>query len=236
MAEPTSQKSVRVMSGLAVEVAVNRWIKPRFEAETEFALDFDWRPTAALMRDIAAGARSDMIIAITDSMDKLVADGVVRADTRHKLANSVLGVGVKAGAAKPDISTVEAFKRAMAGARAVSYSKVGASGIYFAGLIERLGIAEVVNERAVVIPMGFTAEKVASGEADLAVQQVSELMSVPGIDIVGPFPPEVQVSSAFEVAIFRDATNEAGAQAFLAALRSPASGEAYEKGGLTSLL
>jgi len=224
------------MSGLALEVAVNRWIKPRFEAETGHALDFDWRPTAALMRDIAAGGRSDMIVAISDSMDKLVADGIVRPETRHKLADSVLGVGVKAGAAKPDVSTVEAFKRAMVAARAVAYSKAGASGIYFAGLIERLGIAPQVNARAVVIPLGFTAEKVVSGEAELAVQQISELMSVPGVDIAGPFPPEIQVLSTFEVAIFQDAANEAGAQAFLAALRSPESGEAYAKGGLTSLL
>jgi molybdate transport system substrate-binding protein len=224
------------MSGLALEVAVNRWIKPRFEAETGMALAFDWRPTAALMRDIAAGARADMIIAISDSMDKLVAEGVVRADTRCKLAASVLGVGVKAGAPKPDVSSVAAFKQAMLGARAVAYSRAGASGIYFAGLIERLGIADAVNARAVVIPMGFTAEKVASGEADLAVQQVSELMSVDGIDVAGPFPPDIQVSSVFEAAIFRGAGNAAGAQAFLAALRSPESGDAYGRGGLESLL
>jgi molybdate transport system substrate-binding protein len=232
----TDQKTIRVMSGLALEVAVNRWIKPSFEAQSGLVLDFDWRPTAALMRDIAAGARADMIIAISDSMDKLVADGVVRAETRKTLAASVLGIGVKAGAAKPDISSVEAFKRAMVGARAVAYSKAGASGIYFAGLIERLGIAAEVNSRAVVIPMGFTAEKVASGEAELAVQQVSELMSVPGIDVVGPFPSGIQVSSIFEAAIFRDARNEPGARIFLDALTSNAAGEAYQRGGLESRL
>ena len=104
------------MSGLALEVAVNRWIKPQFETETSFTLDFDWRPTAALMRDIEGGARADMIIAISDAMDRLVADGIVLASTRTGLADSILGVGVKAGAAKPDVSTVEAFKRAMVGA------------------------------------------------------------------------------------------------------------------------
>jgi molybdate transport system substrate-binding protein len=224
------------MSGLALEVAVNRWIKPSFEARTGLMLDFDWRPTAALMRDIASGARADMIVAISDSMDKLVADGVVRPETRRRLADSVLGVGVKAGAPKPDISSVEAFKKAMVGARAVAYSQAGASGIYFAGLIDRLGIASEVNRRAVVIPMGFTAEKVASGEAELAVQQVSELMSVPGIDIVGPFPNEVQVSSTFEAAIFRDAANFAGAETFLDALTSAEAGDAYRQGGLASRL
>lgn len=171
MTNAAEQKTIRVMSGLALEVAVNRWIKPQFEAETRYVLDFDWRPTAALMKDIAGGGRADMIIAISDSMDRLVADGIVLGETRTKLADSILGIGVKVGAARPDISTVDAFKRALVGARAVAYSQAGASGIYFAKLIERLGIAEQVNGRAVIIPMGFTAEKVASGEAELAVQQ-----------------------------------------------------------------
>ena len=236
MTAASDQSTIRVMSGLALEVAVNRWIKPQFETETSFTLDFDWRPTAALMRDIEGGARADMIIAISDAMDRLVADGIVLASTRTRLADSILGVGVKAGAAKPDVSTVEAFKKAMVGARAVAYSQAGASGIYFAGLIGRLGIAKEVNARAVVIPMGFTAEKVASGEAELAVHQVSELMSVSGIDVAGPFPDEVQVSSTFEVAIFGDATNLAGAEAFLQALKSPDAHAAYNRGGLQSRL
>ena len=236
MPRSTDQKPVRVMSGLALDLAVNRWIKPRFEAETGLAGGFDGPPPAALMRDIAAGARSDMIVAISDSMDKLAADGIVRPETRRRLADSVLGVGVKAGAPKPDVSSVEAFKRAVVDARAVAYSKAGASGIYFAGLIERLGIAEAVNARAVIIPQGFTGEKVMSGEADIAIQQISELMSVAGIDVAGPFPADVQVASTFEAALFREAANEAGAQAFLAALQSREAGEAYARGGLTSRL
>src|SRR5262249_1268076 len=149
---------------------------------------------------------------------------------------SVLGVGVKAGASRPDLSTVDAFKRAMVNARSVAYSKAGASGIYFAGLIQRLGIADAVNARAVVIPLGFTGAKVVNGEAELAIQQVSELMSVAGVDVAGPFPAEVQVASTFEVAIFHDAANEPGAQAFLSALQSPEASEAYMRGGLTSRL
>ena len=124
----------------------------------------------------------------------------------------------------------------MLAARAVAYSKAGASGIYFAALIERLGIAEAVNARAVVIPMGFTAEKVASGEADLAIQQVSELMSVPGIDVAGPFPAELQTVSTFDAAIFADAANPEGAAAFIAALSTPAAAKAYADGGLVSRL
>jgi len=224
------------MSGLALEVAINRFLKPRFEADTAHKLDIDWRPTAAIMKSIDEGQRADMIIAIDNSMDRLVASGIVRAESRVTLADSVLGVGVRQGAPKPDVSTVDAFKRAMTGARAVAYSRAGASGIYFAGLIDKLGIAEAVNARAVVIPMGFTAEKVASGEADLAVQQISELMTVPGIDIAGPFPDEIQVVSRFDVAIFKDATNPEGAAAFLQCLQAPAAAKAYADGGLSSRL
>jgi molybdate transport system substrate-binding protein len=229
-------KTVRVMAGLAVEVAVNRWLKPAFEAETGLRLDIDWRPTAAIMKSIEAGDRADVIIGIDNSMDKLVERGIVRAATRVPLADSILGVGVKAGAMRPDVSTVDAFKRAMVEARGVAYSKAGASGIYFANLIERLGIADAVNARAVVIPMGFTAEKVASGEAELAIQQVSELMTVPGIDVVGPFPPELQTVTRFDAAILADAKNASGAAAFMAILTSSVAAKAYGDGGLVSRL
>jgi len=229
-------KTVKVMSGLALEVAVNRWLKPQFESESPFQLDIDWRPTTAIMRSIEEGQRADVIIAINASMDQLVQSGIVRADTRVCLADSVLGVGVREGASRPDVSTVDAFKQAMTNARAVAYSKAGASGIYFSKLVDRLGIAETVNARAVVIPMGFTAEKVASGEADIAIQQISELMSVDGIDIAGPFPAELQTVSTFDAAIFTEAKNSEGASAFLAALTSPAAAKAYADGGLVSRL
>ncbi len=236
VANDTSKKTIRVMAGLAVEVAVNRWIKPKFEAETGYTLAIDWRPTAAIMKSIEAGDRADLITGVDASITKLAEAGIVRPETHVILADSILGVGVKAGAPRPDIATLESFKQAMVAARGVAYSKAGASGIYFAGLIERLGIAEAVNARAVVIPMGFTAEKVASGEAELAIQQVSELMTVPGIDIVGPFPPEIQTVTRFDAAIFSDAANPEGAAALLAALTSPGAAKAYADGGLVSRL
>jgi molybdate transport system substrate-binding protein len=208
------------MSGLALEVAVNRWLKPSFEAGSPYRLDIDWRPTTAIMKSIAEGQRADVVIAIDGSMDKLCADRIVRPETRVCLADSILGVGVREGAPKPDVSTVEAFKRTLVGARAVAYSQAGASGIYFTGLVERLGIAA----------------EVASGEADIAIQQVSELMSVPGVAVAGPFPAEVQTVSTFDAAIFADAANPEGAAALMALLASPAAAKAYGDGGLVSRL
>ena len=227
---------VKVMCALAMDLAINRGLKPSFESASGFCLNIDWRPTAALMASIAEGQRADLVIAIAESMDRLVAEGIVQPPTRATLADSALGVGVRQGSPQPDVSSVEAFKRAMVDARAVAYSKAGASGLYFADLIKRLGIADAVNAKAVIIPMGFTAEKVVNGEADLAVQQISELMTVPGVDVIGPFPAEIQVVSRFDAAVFAGAVNVQGAKAFLSMLTSSAAAKAYAEGGLTSRL
>ena len=106
----------------------------------------------------------------------------------------------RADHARPDLSTEASFRRALLEARSVAFSRGGASGIYFAGLMERMGIAEAVRAKATIIPAGFAAEKLVSGEADLAVQQISELMVVDGVDIVGPFPDAVQTTMRFSAA------------------------------------
>ncbi|HEX2940393.1 MAG TPA: substrate-binding domain-containing protein, partial [Rhodopila sp.] len=111
-------------------------------------------------------------------------------------------------------------------------SQAGASGIYFRSLIERMGIADAITAKATVIPAGFTAEKLVTGEADLAVQQISELLVVPGIEVIGPFPDVYQSLSAFSAAVFKDAANPALAQAFLRAVRAERAFAAYRRCGL----
>lgn len=166
-------------------------------------------------------------------MDELEAAGTILAGTRVPVARSLLGVAVKAGAARPDISSPQAFTDMLTGVDKVAFSEGGASGIYFAGLIERLGIADAVRANAITIPTGFTAEKIVAGEAEVAIQQISELMSVPGIEILGPFPDALQSVVELSAAVFADAANPSGAQAFVSALARPSSAVAYEKGGLT---
>jgi molybdate transport system substrate-binding protein len=114
----------------------------------------------------------------------------------------------------------------------VAYSRAGASGIYFAGLIERLGIATAVNAKAVVISAGFTAERLLTGEADLAVQQVSELKAVPGIEIAGRFPAGAQTFITLCAAAFTEAAEPDVARAFLGTLRSEGAVAAYAESGL----
>lgn len=229
-------QSLSIMSALAVEVAFKRWIVPGFEQKAGIRTKLVWDPTTVLMRRVREGERADVILAIDYAMDELERDGVIRRDARIPVARAMVGLGVRHGAPKPDISTVEALKEVLVGARSIAYSLGGASGIYFQDLIKRLGIADAVNARAVTIPAGFTATKVVSGEAEFAVQQVSELMSVDGVDVVGRFPDEIQTFTDFSAAIFTDARHPESAQAFLDLLGSDAAVAAYERGGLASLV
>lgn len=135
-------------------------------------------------------------------------------------AISLVGIAVKAGSTKPDIGSVAALTSALLEARSIAYSKIGASGVFFAELIQRLGIAEAVNAKATVIPSGFTAELAARGEVELAVQQVSELMVVPGIDVVGPLPPGAESVTMFSAGVFTGAAHPAAARDLLVFLRS----------------
>ncbi len=121
---------------------------------------------------------------------------------------------------------------AMLSARSIAYSRIGASGIYFAGLIERLGIADAVNAKAKIVATGFTAEQAASGAVELAVQQISELMVVPGIEVVGPLPPEIQSVGTFSAGLLTTSRQPEQAAALLRYLASPAVAPLLRAAGL----
>jgi molybdate transport system substrate-binding protein len=232
MATETAKQSLRVMSALAVRGAFEGGIVAAFEAASGIKVAIDWSPTTVIMSKVAAGERADALVLIVEAMDRLVAEGAVDPATRVELAHSRLGLAVPRGAAHPDVSTVEAFTKTLLAARSVAFSRGGASGIYFGKLIEKLGIADAIRAKATIIPAGFTAEKLVSGEADIAVQQVSELMVVPGVEIVGRFPEEVQEVSSFSAAVMRDAENKAAAERFLSTLNGEQAAAAYRASGL----
>jgi molybdate transport system substrate-binding protein len=127
---------------------------------------------------------------------------------------------VKAGSAHPDIATEPALRTALLAARSVAYSRIGASGILFAQLIERLGIASEINAKATIIPSGFTAERLVSGESDLAVQQISELKQVGGIEVVGPILRELQIPAVFSAGRMAASNNAASSDRLLRYLAS----------------
>lgn len=225
---------VSLFSTLAVKGALDVLL-PEFEAASGVRVEATFRPTTLLMQEIEQGARPDVVVAVAESIDELVQAGVLAAASRATVATAGIGVAVARGAAAPDISTVAALVATLTGARSVAYSRAGASGRYFAQLIEELGISEAVNSRATVIPSGFTTEAVVDGRADVAVQMLSELSpAVPAVTIVGPLPLAVQRDTVFAVALGCAAAEEPSAAGLLAALTSVAAGEAYGRAGLAT--
>ena len=213
---------LRVLSTLAV-MGVLQAVIPAREAATGRRVEAIYDPTAKLLERIRAGAPADVAILTAEAVDALIADGTMQPGSRVDVAISVIGVAVKAGAPKPDMATPGAFKAALLAARTIAYSRAGASGIFFAGLIERLGIAAAVNAKATIIPQGFTAELAASGAVELAIQQVSELMTVPGVDIAGPLPEALNVRAVFSGGIMTGAAEDAAAWLeWLASAATPA--------------
>jgi molybdate transport system substrate-binding protein len=175
---------------------------PAFERQAGFRLDVRYESSNALMQRIAAGERADLAILTDAALETLAREG--RIGARTDLVLSRVGIAVRAGAAKPEIGTVDAFVGALRAARSIAYTRTGASGIHFARVITRLGIDDEINAKASVQD-GFTGELAARGEAELAVQQLSELAAVTGVDIVGPIPEELQQVTTFSAAAFANA-------------------------------
>jgi molybdate transport system substrate-binding protein len=188
--------TIRLLSTLALMGAV-RNLAGKYETLTGTRIDADFAPTLGLLDRLQKGETADVLILTQDGLAGLAATGSVVAESCIDLARSFVGLAVRAGVARPDIATEEALRATLLGARSVAYSRLGASGIFFAQLIAGMGIASEVNARASIVPQGFTAERLLSGEADLAVQQISELKQVAGTDIVGPIPLHLQDPAVF---------------------------------------
>jgi molybdate transport system substrate-binding protein len=206
-----------------------------FEQATGAKVVIDFSPTNALVARIKEGDRGDVAILTREGVAELAGLGILDGASAVDLVRSMVGLAVKAGAPKPDIATAEAFTAALLAASSIVYSRLGASGVYFAGLIERLGIADAVNAKATIIPSGLTGELVARGEVEMAVQQLSELKAVPGVDIVGPLPASLQTPGIFSAAAFTGSTNTDLARRLLNVLASPDAGAAYRAAGLEPL-
>ncbi|MCA6107321.1 substrate-binding domain-containing protein [Bradyrhizobium cenepequi] len=187
---------IRLLSTLALKGAVAR-LAGQYEASSGVRIDADFAPTLALLERIRRGEGADILILTQEGLTELVRERRVAAESCVDLARSFVGIAVKAGAIHPDIGNEAALRAILLGASSVAYSRIGASGIFFAQLIERLGIAAEVNARATIIPSGFTAERLITDEADLAVQQISELKQVAGIEVIGPIPRELQTPAVF---------------------------------------
>ena len=222
---------VRVLSTLALRGAV-RSLAGRYQAAGGARIDADFAPTLGLMERLRGGETADLVILTKEALDGLALQGTVVAESCVDLARSFVGIAVEAGARHPDITTEPALRATLLGARSIAYSRIGASGILFAQLIERMGIASEVNARARIIPSGFTAERLVSGEADLAVQQLSELKQVAGIEVVGPIPRELQIPAVFSAGRLAASQKAAQSDALLKYLASPDVAQVLRESGL----
>jgi molybdate transport system substrate-binding protein len=229
-AGPADAAEIKVLSTVAVK-AVLEELAPRFERETGHTLAITFGVANTMKRQIDAGETFDLAIMTAPVADALIADGKLVAATRTDMARGGIGIGVRTGAAKPDIGSVEALKAALLAARSVAYSKEGWSGLYFAGLLERLGIAEVVKPKT-RYGGANVGEMIAAGEAQLGVQLINELMAVPGVEVVGPLPAEVQNHVILTGGVGAQARDRAAAEAFLRFLTAPTAAPLIRSKGL----
>ena len=222
---------IRVLSTHAAMGVLNE-LGPKFERATGNRLSIGYDPAKAVKRQIENGTAFDVAIVTRPVFDDLAAQGKILPATRADIGRSGLGLAVRKGAPKPDISTAEAFKRALLATKSVVRSIEGTSGIYFEKLLDRLGITEAMASKIVLGPSGRVAELVARGEADMAVQQIAELLPVKGAQYAGPFPPELQLYSEFAAGVATASKHRDAAQAFIATLTTPEAIALFNVAGL----
>jgi molybdate transport system substrate-binding protein len=224
----------KVLSTHAVQ-DVLRELGPAFEQASGARITIDYDPANALKRRIEEDAEFDVAIVTRPVIDVLAGQGKIRRETCIDIGQSGLGVAVRKGTVTPDVTTVDAFKRALLAAKSVVRSKEGTSGLYFEAMLVRLGIAEVMRSKIVLGGSGRVAEFVARGEADLAVQQIPELLPVDGVDFAGPLPDELQLYTVFSAGVGAACKAEDVANDFIDALTAPASTALFRAKGLESV-
>jgi molybdate transport system substrate-binding protein len=171
---------VTLFSGLAVQEPVERVVLPLFREQYGAEVETTFEPTTVLVDLLRSGRRPDVVIAVRETLADLVREGFVAGESVNPLVRAGLGIAVRAGAHSPQVNTLPEFVSLLLSARSVAYSRAGASGIYFSGLLDRLGIGDQVNRTATVIPKGYTGECLLDGRADVAIQQLLSSASSPG--------------------------------------------------------
>jgi molybdate transport system substrate-binding protein len=213
-------EKVRMLSTLGLMGAM-RDLSSAFEAASGIRVDADFAPTLALLKRLREGEVADLVILTREGLNEVIGEGRVIADSAADLARSYVGLAVRKGAPHPDIANEPALRETLLAARSIAYSRLGASGVYFAQLIVRMGIATEINAKATIVEQGFTAERLVSDEADIAVQQISELKQVEGIEVIGPVPQELQTPAVFSAGRMVNAKQAEAADRLLRYLASP---------------
>jgi len=194
---------------------------PGFAQASGYQVAVSYDAANLILRRVRNGESADVAVLAGSAIKQLTDLGVVEPASCTDLARSGIGMAVRAGASRPDIGSIEAFKRVLLAAESVAYTTEGASGVYFTEVIERLGITSEIQRKAKTRPAGLIGELVMTGEAEVAIQQIPELMAVSGIELVGPLPGDLHRYITLTAAIFTDATQRKAARAFVDFLTTP---------------
>lgn len=209
---------------------------PAYEKVTGNKVSVAADSAKAMVAKIRAGESGDAIVLGTGAVKELAEAGIVIAASRRAFARAIVGVGVRKGTPHPDISSVDAFRASLLAAKSIAHTVHGASGMYIPTLLEKLGITEQMKVKTVTRPGGYIGKVVVAGEADIALQQIPELMAVPGLDVVGPVPEAVQKTFETSVGIFAASKNAAAAQAMLDFFAAPAHATLFSSKGLQQVV
>src|ERR1700756_661401 len=233
-ASPASEVKVMISGGMT---AAYKQVVPVFERKTGLTVSTAYGPSMgttpnAIPVRLARGEEADVLIMVKEALVDLIAQGKAIGSTRVDLVRSPIGIAVRAGSLKPDIGTPDALRRTLLAVKSVAYSD-SASGVYVeTQLFKRLGIEEQMKGKARMIPAEPVAGVVARGDAELGFQQISELLPVAGVEVVGPIPDEVQKIKIFSAALTKDGKAREQGKALIDFLASPAAAQALVKSGM----
>src|SRR5438067_13795599 len=220
-----------VIASNGVKAALEE-LAPHYEQASGNKVSIKWGVAAVLKRDIEAGAPFDLAVLTSPIIADLAKQGKIAAGTETPIARSAAGLRVRNGAAKPDLSSPEALKRAVLAAKSLTWAKEGASGTSFLNALHKLGIADDAKRKADLAADGATAaQKVASGQVDLGALLINEIMAQPGVEVAGPLPAELQTYTAFSSGVAAASENAAAAKALVDHLRSPDARAAFKAKG-----
>jgi molybdate transport system substrate-binding protein len=232
---PAGATEIRVLSAGAIKPVLNEVI-PAFERASGHKVVIEYAPAQPINKRVLAGETFDVLINSGEALDALAAAGKAPPATRRTLGVVGIGVAVKTGAPLPDIATEAAFRETLLKARSIAAMNPerSTSGKHFAAVLHQLGIADAVRPRLTLVDSGASAESVARGEAELAVQQISELLPVAGIVIVGPLPGALQKETAYAAVVPQGTADAAAAGQFIAYLASPEVRAVFRAKGFTA--
>jgi len=215
---------IKVFSTIGVKSVLEELI-PKFEKSSGHTLNVTWSTAALLTKRVETGEQADALVLIKNNVESLLKEDKIVPGTETLFGQSIFAVGIKTGTPKPDISTPEAFKKSLLSAKGVSYSNPasgGASGVYIAKQIDKMGIADQLKDKTKFPPSGgFSGTLLISGDADMAIQSKPELLSIPGVEVIGPLPGDMAFTVIYAAGVQSGAAQADAAKAFVYFLKSP---------------